>query len=191
MRPIVLALATALTLSPLTASAEMLRSYAQHFDAIETLSAQFVQHNPDGSIETGQIYIKRPWRMRVDYNQSGQSLVTNQSEVTIFKGKEILKTLPLTSTPLFLLVEPKTSLGRPGAIFDLSRDAAPARITAYDASVPGAGRVVLRYKARGPKVDLLGWQTRSALGWVNDVDLNKVEADIPLSDTLFLPPQSQ
>ena len=40
----------------------------KYFNNIRTLQARFVQNNPNGSIVQGTLYIRRPGRMRFEYD---------------------------------------------------------------------------------------------------------------------------
>ena len=80
-----------------------------------TARGEFTQINADQTISTGTIYIKRPGRIRFEYNPPEQTLVmAGGSQVAIFDGKSANNPdqYPLRRTPLNLLLERKVGLGK-------------------------------------------------------------------------------
>ena len=44
----------------------------KYFNSIRTLQARFVQSNPNGSVVQGTLYLRRPGRMRFEYDAPSQ-----------------------------------------------------------------------------------------------------------------------
>ncbi|MEM9197924.1 MAG: outer membrane lipoprotein carrier protein LolA, partial [Pseudomonadota bacterium] len=87
------------------AAAEQLKlaDISDYLNTITTLKAPFEQINDDGSVSTGTLYIRRPGRMRFEYNPPEQALViAAASAVVIFddKSNQAPETYPLRRTPL-------------------------------------------------------------------------------------------
>ena len=56
----------------------------KYFNNIRTLQARFVQNNPSGSIVQGTLYIRRPGRMRFEYDAPSQlKIVADGTQVTL------------------------------------------------------------------------------------------------------------
>ena len=45
----------------------------QYFNSIRTLQARFVQSNPNGTVVQGTLYVRRPGRMRFEYDRPRSS----------------------------------------------------------------------------------------------------------------------
>ena len=62
---------------PLAAAAQRLPlgQISAYLNALQTAQGEFTQINDDGSISTGQIYIKRPGKVRFEYNPPESALV--------------------------------------------------------------------------------------------------------------------
>ena len=57
----------------------------QYFNSIKTLKSRFVQSNPNGSIAQGTLYVRRPGRMRFEYDPPSQlKIVADGYQVTMW-----------------------------------------------------------------------------------------------------------
>ncbi len=57
----------------------------KYFNSIRTLKARFVQSNPNGSIVQGTLYVRRPGRMRFEYDPPSQlKIVADGFQVTMW-----------------------------------------------------------------------------------------------------------
>ena len=48
------------------------REVEKYFNSIRTLQARFVQNNPNGWVVQGTLYLRRPGRMRFEYDAPSQ-----------------------------------------------------------------------------------------------------------------------
>ena len=71
------ALAVALTIYAGAASAQQLSlsQVSQYLNQLQSAQGGFTQIHSDGTLSTGQIYIKRPGRIRFEYNPPDEALV--------------------------------------------------------------------------------------------------------------------
>jgi len=164
-----------------------LREISAWIRSVETVQSRFQQYNFDGSISHGMIYISRPGRMRMEYDDADALVQVSGGTVAIWDGARAksAQKYPLMKTPLWNLLREDVDLGRPGAIkaFDHYRDL--TRITAYDPDAPQAGRIVFEFDNSKGQIALDGWKTRTATGQSTTVRLRDPEYGIPLSDFLF------
>src|ERR1041384_8006670 len=57
----------------------------QYFNSIKSLKARFVQSNPNGSVIQGTLYVRRPGRMRFEYDAPSQlKIVADGYQVTMW-----------------------------------------------------------------------------------------------------------
>ena len=57
----------------------------QYFNSIRSLKARFVQSNPNGSVVQGTLYVRRPGRMRFEYDPPSQlKIVADGFQVTMW-----------------------------------------------------------------------------------------------------------
>jgi len=117
MAKALMATTAALTLSATPALAQKLSlgQVSQYLNAMQTAQGGFTQINADGTLSTGQIYIKRPGRIRFEYNAPDNSLVmAGGGSVAIFdpRSNNGPDRYPLSQTPLKIILERNVDLGR-------------------------------------------------------------------------------
>ena len=57
----------------------------KYINSIRTLKARFVQSNPNGSVVQGTLYVRRPGRMRFEYDAPSQlKIVADGYQVTMW-----------------------------------------------------------------------------------------------------------
>jgi len=85
----VLSLGLALAL-PLAAAAQKLplNDISAYLNKLQTAKGEFTQINDDGSISTGTIYIKRPGKVRFEYNPPETALVIAGSNTVVIFDKK-------------------------------------------------------------------------------------------------------
>ena len=78
----------------------------RYLNDIQSLRARFLQVAPDGSLSQGRFFMKRPGRLRFEYDPPTPLLVITDGIWVIFYDHEIdqVSRVPLSSTPLEVLV---------------------------------------------------------------------------------------
>ena len=85
-----------------------------HLRAVSTMTAEFVQTNHDGATVTGTLQLKRPGRVRFQYQEGVPLLVVGDGKALImvdYKVKQVSR-WPVGNTPLGLLLNPEKDIGR-------------------------------------------------------------------------------
>ena len=76
---------------------------------------QITQINADGSLSTGSLFIKRPGRVRFEYDPPNDALVLAAGgQLAIFdpNGNDVPESYPLSKTPLSLILAENINLSR-------------------------------------------------------------------------------
>ena len=98
------AVTLALTLGAGASASEPLDEVSSYFNGLSTLETGFTQFNADGSVSTGTFYMRRPGRMRMEYDENGDEalLLVSAGSVAIFdkKSNDHATQYPLKRTPL-------------------------------------------------------------------------------------------
>ena len=72
---------------PAVADRISLDEISRYFNSFTTAEGEFTQVNPDGTLATGRIYIRRPGRVRFEYDPPQESLVmAGGGQVAVFDG---------------------------------------------------------------------------------------------------------
>ena len=162
---------------------------SEYLNAMTTVKGGFTQINPDGTISTGTLYIKRPGRMRFEYDLPDPALVmAGGGTVAIFdrKSNEPPQQFPLKRTPLSVILESDVDLGRAKMITAISSDENSTTVTAQDPENPDIGHIDLKFTP--DPVELRQWIITDEAGSQTTVILGTMETGLDLGDTLFSVP---
>ena len=153
--------------------------------AITTLKARFLQIAPDGATTQGTAWLDRPGRMRFEYDKpSTLLLVANDGEVVFRDAKlDQVTTIPLTRTPLGLLLAPSIRLSGDVTVTGLTQNRGQLQLTLQRTASPGDGSLTLVFSAA--PFALRSWTVVDAQGRETRVDLYNVQTGGSFADTLF------
>ncbi|MCK0095017.1 outer membrane lipoprotein carrier protein LolA [Yoonia sp. F2084L] len=180
--------AVALTLYAGAASAQQLSlsQISAYLNQLQTAQGGFTQINEDGTLYTGQIYIKRPGRIRFEYNAPSESMVlASGGQLAIFDARSNTgpERYPLNQTPLSIILAPNVDLERARMVTDVSSDGTTTSVTAQDPDNPNYGSIQMVFTAN--PVELRQWVVTDDLGVETTVILNDLVAGGSLRDILF------
>lgn len=183
-----LAIATALSLVPGVAQARQLSldEISAYLNRFTTGQGGFTQINADGTISTGQIWIKRPGRIRFEYAPPDAGMfIAGGGQVAIFDpgSNEVPERYPLNQTPLNIILERNVDLARRGMVTAHESDGTTTSITAQDPAHPEYGSIRLVFTA--DPVQLRQWVVSDDGGSETTVILNDVQAGGTISDRRF------
>ncbi len=160
---------------PVQAQQLSLAEVSAYLNRLQTAQGGFTQINGDGTLSTGQIYIKRPGRIRFEYNPPDQSLVmAGGGQVAIFDARSNSgpDRYPLNQTPLNIILERNVNLGRARMVTGHTSDGTKTTITAQDPDNPQYGNIQMVFTAN--PVELRQWIVTDDVGAQTTVILNDV-----------------
>lgn len=178
-----LALMTAL---PAAAEKLSLGAISQYLNGLNTAQSEITQINGDGSISTGTIYIKRPGRVRFEYNPPESGLVVAGSNTVVIYDKKSnvpAETYPLARTPLSIILARNVDLGRAKMVVGHNYDGTATTITAQDPEHPEYGNIQMKFTAN--PVELRQWIINDANGSQTTVVLGELKKGGNLPNSLF------
>lgn len=149
---------------------------SRYLNALTTLQAEFTQVNPDGSIATGRLFIRRPGRVRFEYSPPDTTLVmAGSGSVAIFDGRsnEPPEQYPLSRTPLNLILAQEVDLGRARMVVGHAEIEGTTRVRAQDPDHPEYGSIELVFTA-GP-TELRQWIIRDDTGGETTIILGEMK----------------
>lgn len=179
----VLALALAV---PAAAEKLSLNALSQYLNAMKTAKGAFTQINDDGTISTGTIYIKRPGKIRFEYNPPEETLVlASANTVAIFdpKTNQGPESYPLAKTPLSIILARTVDLASANMVTGHSFDGTATVITAQDPAHPEYGNIQLKFT--GSPVELRQWIINDDSGSSTTVVLGELAKGGALPNALF------
>lgn len=185
-RTIIAAAAFCATALPAMAEKLSLAEISAYLNKMKTAKGEFTQINDDGSISTGKIYIKRPGRVRFEYNAPDSGLVIAGSRtVVIFdkKSNQPAETYPLKRTPLSLILADNVDLSRARMVKNHRFDGTATIVTAQDPEHPEYGNIEMKFTAA--PVELRQWIINNSNGSRTTVVLGALEKGAKLPNRLF------
>ena len=149
---------------------------------IKTLQARFSQTDYMGEIMTGDLFLKKPGKIRFSYDPPNYlQIVSKQQAILIFDPKNSGTgplTYPLSYTPLGFLIKNDLSslISENGESFELNN--------------------LIIFKVRNPQynlsiefnknpVSLLGWEFENQMGELIKIRLNNIHKNKYISDEIF------
>ena len=180
--------AVALTLFAGAASAQQLSlsQISAYLNQLQTAQGGFTQINADGTLSTGQIYIKRPGRIRFEYNAPSDSMVlASGGQLAIFDARSNTgpDRYPLNQTPLSIILQPNVDLGRESMVTNVATDGTTTTVTAQDPDNPDYGSIQMVFTAN--PIELRQWVVIDDLGAETTVILNDLISGGVIRDILF------
>lgn len=174
------------TVLPVRADILPLAEVSAYLTDLKTVEAAFTQINDDGSISTGRLYLKRPGRMRFEYDPPEKAMVlASGSTVAIFDGRSNMppETYPLRRTPLSVILEETVDLGRADMVTAHDYDGTTTRVRAQDPEHPEYGSIDLMFT--GDPVELRQWIINDGNGGRTTVILGEMKTGRALGSSLF------
>lgn len=129
---------------PAAAEKLPLSALSAYFNGLETAQGTFQQINNDGSISTGEILIKRPGRMRFEYDPPDTALVLAANRAVYIldkKSNQPPETYPLRRTPLWIILQRKVDLSQAEMVVGHDFDDTATIVTAQDPERPELGTI--------------------------------------------------
>ncbi|MEJ6402874.1 LolA family protein [Yoonia sp. 2307UL14-13] len=157
-----------------------------YLNQLQTAQGGFTQINADGTLSTGTIYIKRPGRIRFEYNPPEKSLVIGQGgQLAIFdpRSNQNPETYPLNQTPLGIILQRNVDLGRARMVTNQTSDGTTTTITAQDPDNPQYGNIQLVFTAN--PIELRQWIVTDDTGTQTTVILNDLVSGGGINDRKF------
>ena len=177
------------TMLPGLASAQInpadLTRISNYLNGIGTMQGTFVQVGPDGDLSEGQFYMRRPGRVRFEYQPPNPTLIVAGG---VWGGvydvlDDTLDRFPLSETPLDLLLRDRVDLRSEGAIRSIERSEGQLRVTAIDPDAPDQGSITMVF-ADNP-LELNQWIIVDAQGLATTVALSGARRNVNIDPGKF------
>jgi len=175
-----------LSTSILRADPYSLENLSDYLTNLKSLKANFVQVNADGSESSGIILMKRPGRMRFEYNKPDKTLViVSAGALAIFdpKGDQEPMTYPVRNNPISLLLKSEIDLVNSGMVSNYAQKLDEAVLIIKDPTKPERGSVELLFSGVQPK--LKKFTIKNENGTSTSIVLEDTEYPKNISNTLF------
>ncbi|WP_299044674.1 outer membrane lipoprotein carrier protein LolA [uncultured Tateyamaria sp.] len=167
-----------------------LNTISSYLNDLRTAEGTFTQINDDGTVDTGKIYIKRPGKMRFEYNPPNEGLVVasaNAVYIVDSKSNQPPETYPLRRTPLSLILARNVNLSQANMVVGHDFDGTATVVTAQDPENPEYGNIQMKFT--GDPVQLRQWVINDSGGGQTTVVLAELKTGGTISNRLFDAPR--
>ncbi len=174
--------------SALPAAAEKLSlsQISSYFNGFRTAQGEFTQINDDGTISTGRLFIKRPGRVRFEYDPPESTLVVADGDTVGIvdpKSNTGPEGYPLHRTPLKIILANQVDLTRERMVTGHASDGTTTTIRAQDPNSPEYGSIELVFTA--DPVELRQWVINDNGGNKTTVVLGDLKTGMQLANDRF------
>ncbi|MBN8553230.1 MAG: outer membrane lipoprotein carrier protein LolA [Caulobacterales bacterium] len=162
-----------------------------YLNSMSSVRGRFSETGPRGQRASGAFYLRRPGRMRFEYDAPSQLVVTaDGSFIHRWDPRlEVYQRLPTNQTPLSLLLDNNAGFSnRYIRIEDVTATSDGCQITLRDSRRPREGSLTLVFG--GSTYRLREWTVRDAQGAATRVQLTTIMPVSSLADSLFRNPRS-
>jgi len=174
---------------PAAADKLSLGQISTYLNSLGTAQGQFTQINEDGTISTGRILIRRPGRVRFEYDPPEAALVVaDGATVGIIdpRSNDGPQGYPLNRTPLSIILARNVDLSRARMVTGHSSDGTTTTVRAQDPDNPDYGSIDLVFT--GNPVELRQWVINDSGGGRTTVVLGELRTGVQIADENFVIP---
>ena len=181
-----LAISASLIATPILANdkQQAIKAISNHFKSVPTMTGEFVQFGPNGEQTGGQFLIKRPGKIRFNYeNPSPITVISNGKTLAVNNTK--LKTTnyyPLSKTPLSLLLSNKINI-KDKSIRKVEASEDVTTVVMGDKKIFGNSEITLLFDPQSQ--DLRQWTIKDEQGKETSVMIFNVKKNVKISNTKF------
>lgn len=165
-----------------------LSAVQSHLKVVDTMTANFSQTDRKGKTLTGTVYLKRPGKIRFQYQKGVPIEVVSDGKSLVFHDSSVKQTQrwPIGNSPLSVLLNPNQDLSRVGKI--VRNDAQTLLVQVKDPKRPQYGTITIGFaKITSAPAGLLlqGWTMIDAQNNRTTVKLSGHRFNTAIADSLF------
>ena len=172
--------------SPVAAEKISLNEISSYFNAMTTAEAQFSQITDTGETSTGRLFIRRPGRIRFEYDPPEATLVVvGGGQVAVFdpKSRDEPLRFPLRHSPLNLILEREVDLAQRDMVVAHFEVESQTAVTLQDPENPDYGFIQLIFNDNPVQLDQ--WVVQDNSGGQTHIILDSLTEGGKLSNMLF------
>ena len=158
----------------------------EYLNGLTTAQARFHQENADGTVTTGIFYLKKPGKMRFEYDAPSESLVIAGGQtIAVFDAKSNVspQRYPQNRTPLSLLSRQDISVTESVYVRRIEEKDGRSFITMFDPEKPQNGTMVMIFN--NDPMELREWVIIDRSGLETHVYLSALQTGMELQNRLF------
>jgi len=121
-----------------TTQTEDVKKVEEYLNSIKTISADFVQIASNGEKVEGHMYVEKPNKIRMEYNEPSNILIVGNGDYIVYYDKELeqVTNIDYEDIPAAMVLANTVKIGKDLKVTDFAKD-------------PGMTRVSLKYNKGG------------------------------------------
>lgn len=160
----------------------------QHLRSVESMTASFTQADRGGQVLTGILTLKKPGKIRFQYQKGVPILLVSDGRALWFIDYSVrqVQGFPIKNSPLGVLLDPTRDISRYARI--IPGDGRVLSVETNDPKHPEYGRITLvfaRNAAAPAGLALQGWVALDSQGNRTTIRLTNQRFNAPVSDGTF------
>ncbi|WP_394653407.1 outer membrane lipoprotein carrier protein LolA [uncultured Sphingomonas sp.] len=189
-KPVYLTAAVVAIAAPAVAqTAPEIAQVQRHLQAVSTMTANFTQTDRAGKVLTGTLTLKKPGKVRFQYEKSVPILIVGDGKDLWFLDYSVgqKSRWPVGNSPLGVLLDPTKDISK-FASLQASANPNVVSIEARDPRRPEFGRITLVFakQASAPGgLMLQGWVALDSQGNRTSIRLSNQQFGVPVGDQAF------
>ena len=159
---------------------------SNYFNQLNTFQASFRQFADDGSVASGILFIKKPGRLRIDYEEPEDLLIlASGGQLAIFdpKGDPEPTSFPLNVTPFSIVLKSQINLVGSSNILSHDYNHGETSLSLFDPKYPERGHIKLIFSGETPILDR--WLIQDESGNITMMSIERYKENIALDEMQF------
>ncbi len=166
-----------------------LAQVSQHLRAVGTMTANFTQTDRAGKVLTGAMFLKRPGKVRFQYQKGVNLLIVGDGKALNLIDYDVRQESrwPIGDSPLGVLLDPSKDLSKFARVLPTA-DARVLLVEAKDPKRPQFGTITMAFAkvASAPGgLTLQGWSTLDAQNNRTTIKLSNQRFNVAVADSSF------
>lgn len=165
---------------------ETVAKVSRYFNNLTNLRGTFVQTAADNKRMRGRFFVKRPGRLRFEYNLPSRQLIVSDGSMLAIQDLDINTDdrIPLDQTPFRLLLRNDVDLLRDARILEVQEAEDLIILSLQDKSPDAPGQIRL-FLSKSPDIELKEWVTTDSQGTDTRVEVANLNRPEDLDAELF------
>jgi outer membrane lipoprotein-sorting protein len=157
------------------------------FENLNTLEADFIQVSSSGNVSNGKIYFDLPGKLRIDYSEPNNLLITCKGFWIVIQDRNLKTTnnIPLNQSPFSTLIEKKINLSNKTIKTEFENNSGIISLTVKSSNNEQAGQLTLEFLEN--PFSLKKWIIKDSFGDITTVLIQNAKYNKNLSHLLFFP----
>jgi outer membrane lipoprotein-sorting protein len=164
---------------------EVVAKINAYFNDFETMKGDFIQTSPKGRSTQGVMHLQKPGKLRFEYAPPNPLLIASDGKWLTIKNKVKEKgdQVPLSSTPLRLIVAKRLDLLQEAVVVGFEQNEGFSTIALADRKGSTAGKIILIFDENAN--ELRQWIIVDGKGQRTTVELANLEKNVKINPKLF------